>query len=54
MTLSLHCHGETGTYPLFNDIKVNLLGYCIRLITGRREKLAYVLYEFLFHLDAAR
>ena len=39
-------------YPLYIDIKVKLLGYWIRLITGRRKKLANVLYQCLFYLDA--
>ena len=47
-------YGETGSYPLYSDVKVKLLGYWIRLITGRREKLAYVLYQCLFNLDVSR
>ena len=46
-------YGETGTYPLNIDIKVKVLCYWIRPITGRREKLANVSYQCLFHLDAA-
>ncbi len=43
-----------GVYPLYVDIKVKLLDYWIKLITGKREKLAYVLHQCLFHFDTAR
>ncbi len=47
-------YGETGSYPLYVDVKVKLLGNWIRLITGKCEKLAYVLYQCLFNLNVSR
>ena len=44
---------ELGVNPIDADIKVKIVSYWIRLITGKQEKSAYVIYQCLLHLDTA-
>ena len=44
---------KLGINPIGVDIKVKIVSYWIRRITGRQEKLAYVMYQSLLHLNTA-
>ena len=46
-------YGEFGLKSIEVDIKVKIVSYWIRLITGRQEKIAYVMYQCSWHLDTA-
>ncbi len=44
-------YGELGTNQLDIDIKVKIINYWSRLINSKHEKMLYVMYQCLLHLD---
>ena len=44
-------YGELGEYPIDISIKCAMIGYWVRLITGKSDKLSYIMYKCLLHLD---
>ena len=44
-------YGDLGVCPLEVEIKVRIVKYWVRLITGKPGKLAYIMYQCLLYLD---
>lgn len=44
-------YGELGLFPLEITIKCRMIGYWVRILTGKQSKLSYIMYNCLLQLD---
>ena len=49
-TCNAMVYGELGKYPTSTHVKTRMLNYWLRLITGKQDKICYVMYQCLLRL----
>lgn len=49
-TPSIIVYGELGRNPLLIDVKVKMLCFWCKLVTGNRDKLSYIMYKLMLEL----
>ena len=42
---------ELGLYPMDTDIKVQIISYWARLLTGKQSKLSFLIYKYMYNLS---
>jgi hypothetical protein len=43
-------YGELGLFPIEIDVKLRMISYWARLLTGKETKLSYLSYKILYNL----
>ncbi len=46
-TCNAMIYGELGKYPISTQIKSRMVNYWSRVITGKQDKLSYIMYQCL-------
>ena len=49
-TPSYMIYGELGLFPIEIDVKLRMISYWARLLTGKETKLSYLSYKILYNL----
>ena len=44
-------YGELGRYPMDIDIKVQIMSYWARLLTGKQSNLSFLIYKCMYNLS---
>jgi hypothetical protein len=47
-------YGELGRYPMDIDIKVRIISYWARLLTGKQSNLSFYIYKCMYDFSLSK